>query len=64
MKKRGSVLVEEVLLILIAVALVSAFALTISGMVQGAVDKILGFRNATNSILNSLVEGVKQLILG
>jgi len=64
MKKRGSVLVEEVLLILIAVALVSAFALTISGVVQGAVDKILGFRNATNSILNSLVEGVKQLILG
>jgi len=64
MKKRGSVLVEEVLLILIAVALVSAFALTISGMVQGAVDKILGFRNATNSILNSLVEGVKQLIFG
>jgi len=62
MKKRGAVLVEEVLLILIAVALVSAFALTISGMVQGAVDKILGFRNATNSILNSLVEGVKQLI--
>jgi len=64
MKKRGSVLVEEVLLILIAVALVSAFALTISGVVQGAVDKILGFRNATNSILNSLVEGVKQLIFG
>jgi len=64
MKKRGSVLVEEVLLILVAVALVSAFALTISGMVQGAVDKILGFRNATNSILSSLVEGVKQLIFG
>jgi len=64
MKKKGAVLVEEVLLILIAVALVSAFALTISGVVQGAVDKILGFRNATNSILNSLVEGVKQLILG
>jgi len=64
MKKRGAVLVEEVLLILIAVALVSAFALTISGVVQGAVDKILSFRNATNSILNSLVEGVKQLIFG
>jgi len=64
MKKRGAVLVEEVLLILIAVALVSAFALTISGVIQGAVDKILGFRNATDSILNSLVEGVKQLIFG
>jgi len=64
MKKRGAVLVEEVLLILIAVALVSAFALTISGIVKGAVDNILGFRNATNSVLNSLVEGVKQLIFG
>jgi len=59
---RGAVLVEEVLLLLVAVALVSAFALTVTGVVQNAVNQMLGFKNATNSILGQLVDGVKQLI--
>ncbi|MEM1597067.1 MAG: hypothetical protein QXP31_04385 [Pyrobaculum sp.] len=62
MKKRGAVLVEEVLLLLVAVALISAFALTVTGVVQGAVGKILEFRNATNSFINGLVDGVMRLV--
>jgi len=59
---RGAVLVEEVLLLLVAVALISAFALTVTGVVQGAVDQILGFKNSTNNLLGQLIDGVKQLI--
>jgi uncharacterized membrane protein (Fun14 family) len=59
---RGAVLVEEVLLLLIAVALVSAFALTVTGVVQNAVNQMLGFKNATNNFLGQLVDGIKQLI--
>jgi uncharacterized membrane protein (Fun14 family) len=59
---RGAVLVEEVLLLLIAVALVSAFALTVTGVVQSAVNQMLGFKNATNNLLSQLVDGIKQLI--
>ena len=50
------------LLLLIAVALVSAFALTVAGVVQGAVNQMLGFKNATNNLLGELVDGIKQLI--
>lgn len=59
---RGAVLVEEVLLLLVAVALISAFALTVTGVVQGAVNQILGFNNSTNHILDQLVSAVRQLI--
>ncbi|MEM1733504.1 MAG: hypothetical protein QW680_03225 [Pyrobaculum sp.] len=59
---KGAVLVEEVLLLLVAVALVSAFALTITGVVQGAVNQILGFKNATASVIDQLVNAVKSLI--
>jgi hypothetical protein len=59
---RAAVLVEEVLLLLVAVALVSAFALTVTGVVQGAVNQMLGFKNATNNLLGQLVDGIKQLI--
>lgn len=59
---KGAVLVEETLLILVAVALVSAFAITITGVIQNAVDQIIGFKNATGSILDKLIEGVKELI--
>ncbi len=59
---RGAVLVEEVLLLLVAVALISAFALTVTGVVQGAVNQILGFKNSTNNLLGQLIDGVKQLI--
>jgi hypothetical protein len=59
---RGAVLVEEVLLLLVAVALISAFALTVTGVVQGAVNQILGFKNSTNHILDQLVSAVRQLI--
>ena len=59
---RGAVLVEEVLLLLIAVALVSAFALTVTGVVHSAVNQMLGFKNATNNLLGQLVDGIKQLI--
>ncbi|ACB40812.1 hypothetical protein [Pyrobaculum neutrophilum] len=59
---RGAVLVEEVLLLLVAVALVSAFALTVTGVVQNAVNQILGFKNATSHITDQLVDAVKQLI--
>lgn len=47
---------------LIAVALVSAFALTVTGVVQNAVNQMLSFRNATNNLLGQLVDGIKQLI--
>lgn len=53
---------EEVLLLLVAVALISAFALTVTGVVQGAVNQILGFKNSTNNILDQLVSAVRQLI--
>jgi len=59
---RGAVLVEEVLLLLVAVALISAFALTVTGVVHGAVNQILGFKNSTNNILDQLVSAVRQLI--
>jgi len=59
---KGAVLVEEVLLLLVAVALISAFALTVTGVVQGAVNQILGFKNSTNNLLGQLIDGVKQLI--
>lgn len=59
---KGAVLVEEVLLLLVAVAMVSAFALTITGVVQGAVNQILGFKNATASVIDQLVNAVKSLI--
>lgn len=59
---RGSILVEEVLLLLVAVALVSAFALTVTGVVQNAVNQILGFKNATSNITNQLIDAVKQLL--
>ncbi|MCX8135922.1 MULTISPECIES: hypothetical protein [Pyrobaculum] len=62
MRLRGAVLVEEVLLLLVAIALISAFALTVTGVVQNAVSQILGFRNATNNVINGLVDAVKQLI--
>ncbi|MFN7105383.1 MAG: hypothetical protein ACK4M3_02175 [Pyrobaculum sp.] len=62
MKVRGAILVEEVLLILISVALISAFALTLSGVIQGAVDKILGFRNATETFIHDLGENIKRLL--
>ena len=62
MKPRGAVLVEEVLLLLVAIALISAFAMTVTGVVQNAVGQILGFRNATNNILNGLVDAIRQLI--
>jgi hypothetical protein len=61
-KKRGAILVEEVLLLLVAIALISAFALTVTGVVKGAVNEILGFRNATNNFLNGLLDAVKQLV--
>ncbi|ABL87300.1 conserved hypothetical protein [Pyrobaculum islandicum DSM 4184] len=59
---RGSILVEEVLLLLVAVALVSAFALTVTGVVQNAVNQILGFKNATSSITSQLIDAVRQLL--
>ncbi len=62
MKNRGSLLVEEVLLIVISVALISAFALTVSGVIQGAVDKILGFRNATDTFISNIVDSIKNLL--
>ncbi|AFA40639.1 MAG: hypothetical protein QXW40_08160 [Thermofilum sp.] len=62
MKTRGAILVEEVLLLLVAIALISAFAMTVTGVVQSAVGQILGFRNATNNILNGLVDAIRQLI--
>jgi len=48
--------------LLVAVALISAFALTVTGVVQGAVNQILGFKNSTNNLLGQLIDGVKQLI--
>ncbi|ABP51795.1 MAG: hypothetical protein OWQ51_11190 [Pyrobaculum arsenaticum] len=62
MKTRGAVLVEEVLLLLVAIALISAFAMTVTGVVQSAVGQILGFRNATNNVLNGLVDAIRRLI--
>lgn len=62
MKIRGAVLVEEVLLLLVAIALISAFAMTVTGVVQSAVGQILGFRNATNNVLNGLVDAIRRLI--
>ena len=59
---KGAVLVEEVLLLLVAVALVSAFALTVTGVVQSAVNQMLSFKNATNNLLGQLVDGVKKLV--
>lgn len=59
---KGAVLVEEVLLLLIAVALVSAFALTVTGVVQSAVNQMLSFKNATNNLLGQLVDGIKKLV--
>lgn len=62
MKKRGAILVEEVLLLLIAVALISAFALTVTGVVKGAVSQILSFKNSTSSVLDQITNAVRQLI--
>lgn len=64
MKRRGSLFVEETLLLLLAIGVFVAFALTVTGMIKGAIGGILGFRNETNSLLGQLVNSVKQLVLG
>ncbi len=64
MKRRGSLFVEETLLLLLAIGVFVAFALTVTGMIKGAIGGILGFRNETNSLLDQLVNSVKQLVLG
>lgn len=64
MKRRGSLFVEETLLLLLAIGVFVAFALTVTGMIKGAIGGILGFRNETNSLLDQLVNSIKQLVLG
>ncbi|MGC8972689.1 MAG: hypothetical protein ACP5KY_00615 [Thermoproteus sp.] len=64
MKRRGSLFVEETLLLFLAIGIFVAFALTVTGMIKGALSGILGFRNETNTLLSQLVSAAKQLILG
>ncbi|MEZ0248865.1 MAG: hypothetical protein ABWJ97_06300 [Thermoproteus sp.] len=64
MKLKGSLFVEETLLLFLAIGIFVAFALTVTGMIKGAIGGILGFRNETNTLLNQLVDSVKQLIFG
>ncbi|MFB6490293.1 MAG: hypothetical protein TU35_003440 [Thermoproteus sp. AZ2] len=64
MRAKGSVFVEEMLLLFLAVGIFAAFALTVTGIIKGALSGVLGFRNETNSLIISLVNATKQLIFG
>lgn len=64
MKRRGSVFVEETLLLFLAIGIFVAFALTVTGIIKGSLDSILSFRNQTDSMLNQLIQAVKQVVLG
>ncbi|KUO83561.1 MAG: hypothetical protein RXQ56_01280 [Thermoproteus sp.] len=64
MRKKGSLFVEETLLLFLAIGIFVAFALTVTGMIKGALGGILGFRNETNTLLSQLVNAAKQLVFG
>lgn len=64
MKHKGSLFVEETLLLFLAIGIFVAFALTVTGMIKGALSGILGFRNETNALLDQLVNAVRQFIFG
>lgn len=64
MRIKGSLFVEETLLLFLAIGVFVAFALVVTGMIKGALNGILGFRNETNDLLNQLVNSVRQFFLG
>ena len=52
------------MLLFLAIGIFVAFALTVTGMIKGALGGILGFRNETNTLLSQLVNAAKQLVFG
>lgn len=62
MRRKGSLFVEEMLLLFLAIGIFVAFALAVTGIIKGALGNILGFRNETNDLLASLINATRHLI--
>ncbi|MBP1449484.1 MAG: hypothetical protein JZD41_05685 [Thermoproteus sp.] len=62
MRRKGSLFVEEMLLLFLAIGIFVAFALAVTGIIKGALGSILGFKNETNDLLASLINATRHLI--